>query len=191
MTTTRLCLVRHGETDWNVEGRWQGQADIPLNPKGIEQAIYIAKKFIDVDLKAIFSSDLGRASQTAIFLAVEKKLEVHSDSRLREIHMGSWQGMLISEIQVRYGEAFSKRQENPMQVAPPGGETALQVQTRVLSSLKEIIVKYPGDNVAIFSHGFAIATILAHVKQISIIQVWDLVPHNGEVKKLVINNLEI
>jgi broad specificity phosphatase PhoE len=188
---TTLYLIRHGETDWNTEGRWQGQADVPLNQKGLDQAKTIAKNLRSLDLKSIVSSDLARASQTANFLALEKGLDVNLDSRLREIHMGSWQGLLISEIQIRYADEYKKRQENPWEFAPPGGETALQVQNRALSSINEIITKYPGDHIAVFSHGFAIATILTYIYKIPLNKIWDLVPQNGQIKEMAINNLKI
>jgi len=177
---TYLYLVRHGETDWNVEGRWQGQADVPLNENGRAQAARIALALAGVGLKAIYSSDLLRARETAQALAERSSAPLHLDPRLREIHQGEWQGLLVAEIQARYGEAFRSRLEDPLSVAPPGGETAEQVKVRVVSAIEAIREQYPSDRVAVVSHGFAIAVIQVHYLGRSIRQVWDLVPENDE-----------
>ncbi len=177
---THLYLIRHGETDWNVEGRWQGQADVPLNAKGREQAAHIACTLAEVGLKAIYSSDLTRARETAQALAESTGVTLHYDPRLREIHQGEWQGMLVTEIQARYGEAFQRRLENPLAVAPPGGETVEQVRNRVVSAIESILARYPSERVAIVSHGFALAVIQVHYLGLSIDQVWERVPKNDE-----------
>lgn len=129
---TQLILIRHGETDWNVEGRWQGQADVPLNERGRAQAVQLAQELKDDGIDAIYSSDLIRALETAEKLSEATKLSVQIDRRLREIHQGEWQGMLVSEIQTRYADRFARRRDDPLHIAPPGGETVAQVKTRVI-----------------------------------------------------------
>lgn len=176
---TRFILIRHGETDWNIEGRWQGQADVPLNKCGREQAIRTARALAGMEITAIYSSDLSRARETAEVLASVTKLKVQFDVRLREIHQGEWQGLLASEIQARYPEAFQQRMTDLISVTPPGGETASQVMVRILSAIKEIRQMHPGETVAVVSHGFAIACLLAHYQNLSIEKVWDLIPENG------------
>jgi len=184
---TRFILIRHGETDWNIEGRWQGQADVPLNERGREQAVQTAQALADIKFAAIYSSDLSRARETAEVLASVTKLKVQFDVRLREIHQGEWQGLLVSEIQVRYADAFHQRMTNPMLVAPPGGETALQVMERVVAVIEELRKIYSDQTVAIVSHGFAIACLLAHYQNLSIEKVWDLIPENGGWREIVVN----
>lgn len=182
--TTRLILIRHGETDWNIEGRWQGQIDVVLNARGREQVEEMAEELAhspEADgLAVIYSSDLARARQTALALSRQTGLSLHLDKRLREIHQGEWQGLLVSEIQVRYADEFKKRKLNPLSVAPPGGETARQVQERVIQATEEILSNHRGETVAIVSHGFAIAVILAHYRRYPIDKVWDLIPGNGK-----------
>ena len=180
----RMILIRHGETDWNIEGRWQGQIDVPLNENGMRQAGEIAQALRDKDIGVIFSSDLLRARQTAESIAKALGVEVDVDARLREIHQGEWQGLLISEIQERYQAEFIKRKKDPLAVAPPGGETARQVQERVLDFIEDISARYFQTNIAVVSHGFAIAIIIAHFKKIPIEKVWDLVPPNGATFEL-------
>ncbi len=178
---TTLILIRHGQTDWNIQERWQGQADVPLNATGIRQASEIARSLSGVNIDAIYASDLQRAQQTAQAVARMKGLPIRTDSRLREIHQGEWQGLHISEIEARYVREFQSRRENPLEVAPPGGETAFQVKERVVKALDEIIARHPGETVAVVSHGFAIAMMLVHYLEKPIEKVWELVPRNGAI----------
>jgi broad specificity phosphatase PhoE len=153
--------------------------DVPLNRYGHEQAIDLAHALAGINITAIYSSDLSRARETADALAQTLGLTVHIDVRLREIHQGEWEGLLFTNIQEKYAEELQKRRDNPMSVAPPGGETALQVTERVLSAMREINQKHPGGTVAIVSHGFAIACLLAHYQKRPMEEIWDLVPENG------------
>jgi alpha-ribazole phosphatase len=181
---TKLLLIRHGQTEWNVECRWQGQTDVPLNLKGIEQAAQLAQRLQSSGLDAIYSSDLCRALQTAQILAETVELPVIVDARLREVYQGEWEGMLVSEIEQRDPAKFQLRFENPLAFTTPGGETTLQVQERVLSAVQEILAKHSGETVAIVSHGFVIALLLVNYRDIPIEKVWGLIPQNGEVQEL-------
>jgi len=176
---TRLILIRHGETDWNVEGRWQGQIDVPLNENGREDARETAHSLEEAGIQAIYSSDLKRASETAKALGEATGLEIRTDARLREIHQGEWQGLLVSEIQERYNQRFEQRLKNPWAVAPPGGETVVEVQQRVFQALDDILQKHPEDTVAIVAHGFVIALLRVRLERKPVEQVWDLIPRSG------------
>jgi broad specificity phosphatase PhoE len=177
--TTRFVLIRHGETDWNREGRWQGQADTPLNRRGVEQAARLAddlKRTMRVD--AVYSSDLQRARQTAEAIAGAFGLPVRLDPRLREIHQGEWQGLLAPEIERRYQRIFQLRAKDPWSVSPPGGETAAQVRRRLEEALAEITAGHPGETVAIVSHGFILAVARVICSQEPVEKVWELTPGN-------------
>jgi broad specificity phosphatase PhoE len=175
---TRLILIRHGETDWNVDGRWQGQADVPLNARGQAQARQIAESLRGLKLDAIYSSDLRRAVDTAQPLARIHHLPVRLDARLREIHQGEWQGLLVTEIETRYAGLFHERRVNPIDVAPPGGETVEQVRARVVDVLSEIARNHPGESVAVVSHGFILAVAIVVFEGHAIDEVWSLIPEN-------------
>jgi broad specificity phosphatase PhoE len=177
---TRLILIRHGQTDWNVEGRWQGQADVPLNSRGLEQAQQLATELADVGIQAIYASDMQRALQTVQPLSRLTGLPVRIDPRLREIHQGEWQGMLVTEIMARYGELFHRRKADPMAVAPPGGETLEQVQQRAYRVLDEILEHHPHETVAIGAHGFVIALLRLRLENRPVEDVWQLVPQSGQ-----------
>lgn len=178
---TMLWLVRHGQTDWNVEGRWQGQADPPLNAVGKEQATQLAHALARVGLTAIYASDLRRAHETALALGRITGLEVQLDYRLREMDQGTWEGRLGSEVQAQYPEALKRRRESPLTAAAPGGETVQQVSTRVLGAVREILARHPAEAVAIVSHGLALAVIRVAYQGHPLEQVWDLIPGNGEI----------
>lgn len=176
---TRLILIRHGETDWNVEGRYQGQSDVPLNAHGREQAARLAEALREADIRAVYSSDLARARETAEALARATGLTVHPDRRLREIDQGEWEGMLFADIQARYAREFERRRADPLSVAPPGGETVGQVRQRVLAAVEDILRRHPAETVAVISHGLALAIVRAEYQGHPIEKVWDLIPENS------------
>ena len=176
---TRLILIRHGETDWNAEGRWQGQIDVPLNENGRKNAREMAQSLEGVGIQAIYSSDLMRALETAQALGEAAGLDVQTDARLREIHQGDWQGMLVTEIQERYNQRFEQRMQDPWAVAPPGGETVVQVQERVFRALDDILQKHTDETVAIVAHGFVIALLRVRLEGRPTEQIWDLIPKSG------------
>jgi phosphoserine phosphatase len=156
---TRLILCRHGETDWNVAGRYQGQDDPPLNERGLAQARQLAEELRDVGLKVLYSSPLRRALHTAETVATTLRLELNVDRRLMEIHQGDWQGRLRAEIAASYPALFRRWQSEPWAVTPPGGENLIQVQSRVYAALDEILTCHPGDCVGLVTHRIPIALI--------------------------------
>ena len=177
---TCLILIRHGETDWNTEGRWQGQIDVPLNENGKNHARQLAIELAGAGIQVIYSSDLTRALETARPLAEALGLPVRTDQRLREINQGDWQGLLITEIQERHAELFRSRMANPHSVASPGGETMLQVEARVYQSLDEILQKHPDETVAIVAHGFVIAVLRVRLEHKKVEDVWHLIPGSAQ-----------
>ncbi|MBI3763708.1 MAG: histidine phosphatase family protein, partial [Chloroflexi bacterium] len=111
---TRLWLIRHGETDWNVEGRWQGQTDPPLNESGRAQAEALAAQLAGIRIEAIYSSDLQRAHTTARIIARGLGLPVRLDARWREIDQGEWEGLLVTEVAARYPDELAARRSDPV-----------------------------------------------------------------------------
>lgn len=177
---TRFCLVRHGQTDWNVQGRYQGQSDIPLNETGLEQARQTAQKLNGHPFAAIFSSDLQRAVQTAAAVARDTDLPVQIDTRLREINQGEWEGHPPHEIKERYPEIWKQRVVDPGGVRPPGGETVNEVAERVKAALDDIAQRYPEEDVLIASHGLALATVICMARSIPLSLAFQAIPQNAE-----------
>ena len=188
---TSLYLIRHGQTDWNIERRWQGQSDIPLNATGRQQAARLATELVTFNFSAIYSSDLSRAYETALALSQVNRLPIQREPRLREIHQGEWQGLREIDIQARYGNAFQERKQQPLHIAPPGGETVVQVRDRVVSAVNDICIMHPDERVALVSHGFALALIQVHFSQMPIETAWQIIPANAEWRELEIDGSTI
>jgi len=181
---TELLLVRHGETDWNREGRYQGQTDVPLNATGLAQAEALAESQRGRPLDWVYASDMQRARQTAEILGRVTGAPVHIDRRLREIHLGAWEGQLFNQIQETQGDLLAQRDREPLDNRPPGGESVREVMARALPLLEEIQRRHPDGRVAIVSHGAALAVIKIHVLDLPVEAVWDHVPRNGSVEEI-------
>ena len=157
---TKLILIRHGETTWNVIGRYQGQADPPLNERGHQQAQKVALELKEqTHLEVLFTSPLQRAKQTAQEIATQLNLPLFEDSRLMEIHQGNWQTKLRSEIESAYPDLFLRWETEPWQITPPGGEHLTQVQARVYAAVDEIVKHYPHQCVGLVTHRIPIALL--------------------------------
>jgi len=178
---TELWLVRHGQTDWNIEGRWQGHADIPLNLTGLEQARRLAAKLAETGqaFQAIFSSDLKRAFQTAQEIGKSLGLPVHKDRRLREISKGEWEGMLVSQVSTLSTEAIRQRRDDPLYSRAPGGESLVEVAARLSSAADDISRAYPVGPVLVVTHGLALAALLCLANKWPLQEAYDRVPGNA------------
>ena len=162
----KLYLIRHGQTDWNVEQKIQGHQDIPLNDVGLSQAAALAEGMKSRPVKQIFASPQKRAMQTAQAVAAAQNVPLISLPGLMEISYGKWEGRTIDEI--RNGpdrQLFEDWWKHPATVAPPGGETLFQVDARCKQSwdfIKAALRKNPSD-AAIVSHGGTLAHLIAHM----------------------------
>ena len=183
---TTLLLIRHGQTDWNLEGRYQGHSDVPLNATGLQQAHQVASQLGFTRPDAIFSSDLTRTHDTAAIIGKALRLPIHLDSRLREINQGIWEGMLYEDIKREYSELVERRRNDPLSVAAPGGETVGEVRERMLAAVADIAQGYAMGSVVVVSHGLALALVKAYVASVPIDKVWQLIPRNAIVETVKI-----
>jgi broad specificity phosphatase PhoE len=133
----RLLLVPHGLTSWNVEGRYQGQTDIPMNPQGREQAERVAESLATEKIAAIFSSDLKRAWDTASIIGRKLGLEPRVDLRLRELHFGDWEGLTRAEISARHPIDW-QAWEAGSAITPPSGESIDSLTERLSACLRDV-----------------------------------------------------
>jgi probable phosphoglycerate mutase len=173
-------LIRHAQTDWNVEGRYQGQADMPLNATGLAQANMAVEKLAGFHFDALYSSDLLRARQTAQAISMKLGLKVSLDTRLREINLGEWQGQLFTEIREKYPTEMSVRRADPENSRPPGGETVKELSIRVWAAFDEISHANPGGSVLVVSHGLALAAVIARTSGTDLKQIFKLIPENAD-----------
>ena len=148
-----LLLVRHGETEWNAEGRIQGHTDIGLSEKGGDQARSLGRRLINLGIDAAYSSDLKRTSETAKLALGDRNLVLNETPELREYHKGIFEGMTLGEIQAQYPAEYPKYLEKDLSYAPKGGETTRDVSTRMASIIGEIKAKHLDETVLVVSHG--------------------------------------
>ena len=143
MPTTRILLARHGETEWNRVGRWQGQADPPLNDTGRQQAKALAAQLEDDEIAAVYSSDLRRARETAGIVAQRLGLPVTEERALREIDVGSWSGLTRDEVRERYPDGFARWLAGEI---GHDGETREQLADRVVGAVEHIANAHSGES---------------------------------------------
>ena len=147
----RLYLVRHGQTDWNVQKRAQGHTDRPLDETGLQQAKQVGKAFLELPVERVLTSDLQRAHQTAHEIARRKKIDLEVMPDLRERGFGQWEGQNFAEIAIRFGFEADFKGVTRNEVTPPGGESYVEVWDRLVSVVKD--VRNRNENTAIVAHG--------------------------------------
>lgn len=179
---TYLWLVRHGQTDWNAEGRYQGQADPPLNAAGRAQAEGVAALLAGQAFAALCSSDLQRARETAQIAGRLLGLTATLDPRWREINLGDWEGLRVEEIVRRYPREWSRRLKNPLHARAPGGESLAQVAARTQAAADSAARAHPGGRVLVVSHAVAMATLRCRARGRPLAEAYDLPPVNGSIE---------
>ena len=169
----KLLIVRHGVTDWNVDGRFQGQLDVPLNPAGLTQARKLAHRLSDDPIEIIFTSNLARARDTAVEIAVPHNTSPIVDQRLCEINFGEWEGRYFEEIAQNDAERLSAwRKHDSLQSSPPGGERLDQVSDRLHSFMDDLARHAVEHSALIVTHGGAGSVMLCLLLGLPPIRYW-------------------
>ena len=150
---TRVLAIRHGETDWNVAARIQGQRDIPLNASGRHQAHRLAWALADERLDAVYSSDLQRARQTAQALTAGTGCALHTDIGLRERGFGVFEGLTFAEVARRWPDQSERWRRRDPSFGAAGGEVLHEFHDRCLATLTRLARAHPGQTIAIVAHG--------------------------------------
>ncbi len=164
---TRLLLVRHGETDWNREQRFQGHADPPLNQTGRAQAVDLSVALAAEPLAAVYSSPLYRALETAEIVAATHGQEPVTVDALMEVDVGAWQGLTRAEIEERYPDEFARWLNHVDGFGFADGESHEQLGARVIPALLGLAATHPGERILAVTHGGPIRAALAHVDSLS------------------------
>lgn len=164
---SKLYVIRHGETDFNVQGRYTGSTDVPLNQKGISQAKRIAEKLVDYQIDIIISSSLTRAVQTADYIKemINKPVIVMAD--FRERCSGIYEGLTKNEAMRRYPDAWAKQSTRQLDGAPTGGETIRECRNRIVKGLEKVKISYADKNILLVCHGFVSREINRFYKNLS------------------------
>ena len=167
-------LARHGETEWNVEGRMQGRRDSPLTPLGVEQAQRIGSALRDVPLDAALASPSPRAVRTAEIAVGGRALPVALEPALQEISLGAWEGRLIEDILSEFPDACrAYRCEPEAYRSPTGGETFPEVRARVLHFWRGLTRTPPGAHVLVATHTIPLKILLAELDGRPLARLWD------------------
>jgi probable phosphoglycerate mutase len=180
MSATRIIAIRHGETDWNVETRIQGQLDIDLNEHGRWQAQRVAQTLADEPIHAIYASDLLRAKATAQAIASKALVAptggVQLTQGLRERGFGVFEGLTYAQIANDWPEASRQWRQREPHFAPPGGETLTQLRARVKQTVHTLASKHLGQQIVLVAHGGIMDALyrLATGQDISAPRTWEL-----------------
>jgi broad specificity phosphatase PhoE len=181
----RLILVRHGETPWNVTLQYQGQANIPLNERGIEQARRAAERVRAGGAVALYSSDLARAWQTAAVIGEALGLAPLAVPELREIDVGQWEGLTPEQLYRQFPDHMREYERDPARTVRLGGESYAQLQARALVALNQIYEQHKqGDTIIAVSHGGTIRALLCHVIGLDLINFGKMWLDNGSLTEL-------
>jgi broad specificity phosphatase PhoE len=157
-------LVRHGATDWNLQGRCQGATDLDLNEVGVRQAEQIAASLTNETIHGIYSSNLKRAQQTAQFISLHRQLPVLIETDVRELDHGELEGLTFAEIKENYSQFIQKWRTEPAEIQVPGGERLVDVARRAWNGLNRIVQLHTAqETLVVVSHNFPILGIICRI----------------------------
>jgi len=179
---TDLWLIRHGQTEWNLQRRWQGQAsNAPgLNETGFAEARSLEDQLNGKTFDALYASPLLRSKQTAELVAEPLGLVINYEPRLREMNLGKFEGMLSDDINANYSDEMEKRAKDPFHYVVPGGESPEEVAKRVIEAVNEIVGKHPNQSILIVAHGVSLAVIYCKANDIPLDKVYEYIPENAK-----------
>lgn len=186
---TRVILVRHGETDYNKEDKYQGTLDIPLNETGIKQAELLAESLKDIPIDVFISSQLSRAYLTTKICADKQgKTIAYTDKRFEETDYGDWAGKSKKEIKKLYPKESKMMSEQRWKFTPPHGESLKQIERRYREALEDAVKKYPGKTIFIGAHSKGNMALLCSVMNIGLKHFHDIAQDNTCVNVLEYKN---
>ena len=184
---TTFYIVRHGTTVWNVEKRYQGWADIPLDDFGHRQGALLSDYFQDISIDVGVSSPLQRATKTLDYILNGKEVPVQIEKGLMEIDQGKADGLTYEELVKVYPDYAYTTWNTPGVAQAPQGENSGQVQKRMVQTIEQLAAAYPGKTLAMVSHGFAISMLLNYIKGIPLEKAEFMIPDNVSVSKIEVD----
>jgi probable phosphoglycerate mutase len=158
--TTRLLLIRHGATTLSAEDRFAGATDVDLSDEGRRQAAFLGARLAEEKLAAVYASPMKRTRETAAAIARPHGVEPRVEPGLREIDHGRWEGLTRKEVEARFGTEYAQWEEDPFTFAPESGENGLGVVARALPVLRAIVLRHPGETIAVVSHKATIRLVM-------------------------------
>jgi len=170
----RLLLLRHGETAWNRERRYQGWTDTPLSAEGLLQAEAAARELKEHAFAAVYASPLRRARDTAAAIAAPHGLEVETDPAFKELAFGQWEGLTLDEARAGFPSVYDGWARTPHLISPPGGESLAQARERVLAGLERLRAGHPDEIVCLVAHGIPVRILVLEVLGLPLERIWSL-----------------
>ncbi|SDF79637.1 probable phosphoglycerate mutase [Fontibacillus panacisegetis] len=174
MNKTTIFLVRHGQTEWNVEHRFQGHQDSPLTELGVKQASWLGESIQNEWIDAIFSSSSNRARRTAEIIKGNREIDIHESDDLREMNLGIWEGQKQEAIMELYPEEYDYFWGDPEKFQVYAGETYEEVLSRAVRKLNQIIADHQGKSILIVTHTVVVKLIMAYFEKRPMNKLWDL-----------------
>ena len=184
LSMTHLILIRHGETLWNQQRRMQGHSDSPLTETGVRQSRQLAQRLKGVAFGALYSSDSGRAHQTARSIAAATGHDIIVEPRLRERHFGVFEGLTGAEIQVHHPDLYLRFKSRDPEYVVPGGESALAFRGRVLDCLGEIAGRHAQDIAVVVTHGLVLDMVYRAAYRIPLDEPRDFELVNASINRI-------
>lgn len=184
----RVLLVRHGETEWNVQGRYQGQVDTDLSPRGREQGQKLAAALKDLPIDRFFAGPLKRAYETAEMCAAYHHLPVTADERLTEIAHGTWEGRYSEDIAKTDGPLLEAWHKAPETVTMPEGESLEDVRVRVRAAFDDYAARFDGETILVAAHDAVNKAIIIDLLGMSLSRFWQVKQDNTCVNVLEYEN---
>ncbi|TCP30595.1 phosphoglycerate mutase [Scopulibacillus darangshiensis] len=169
----KLYLTRHGETEWNVEGRMQGRQNSLLTKRGREQASWLSERLNNININLIISSPSARALETAEIIRGTRDIEIVQDEHFLEINVGDWEGCLKGDIEKKDPDKSLLFWTKPHLFKTTNGEDFYQVRERVLPWLKHILNEYQGQEVLIVTHAIVLKIILSYFNKTPLERLWE------------------
>lgn len=180
---THLIAIRHGETEWNSDGRFQGHLNSVLNQEGMAQARSLAERLATEPIDLLLSSDLGRALQTASVVAMRTGHEILVEPRMRERRMGIFQGLTPAEVQERYPHEYARFHSHDPDYVIPEGESVRQLFERCVACFSELAERHAGLTLAAVTHGGVLAMLYRHAVGMPLDAPRDFPLHNAGVNR--------
>ena len=165
---TEVILIRHGETEWNLSGRWQGHADSPLSTRGIQQAEALGQRMLKETLDCFYSSDLERARHTSRLVVGPSEWNPEFMESFRERDLGVLAGLTTEEMKVKYPQEYQSFRNDGPEYQVPGGESFRQFYERCSGTLEEVAVRNPGKKIGVVTHGGFLGAIFRYVLNIQL-----------------------
>ena len=166
MSGTKIILVRHGETEWNVARRIQGYSDSPLTPTGVAQAQALGARLAQEKFAAVHASDLGRVRQTVAYIVQKTGHAANFAEDLRERGYGVFEGKTMDECEAEMPGQWSLYRGPDPQAVPPGGESVVRFQERIIGALERVARESDGQTVVVAAHGGVCGALFRHVMKL-------------------------